>query len=116
MKIYIEFLIVIVVIIILFLWYVWFTISKEISKRRYKSENDRGFKGEENRQRLIAEGKSDPAKSISNDAGFTEPPGSTFLPTTETNDIGKADTSNRKTSKSNGGISKRFRRNPFRRK
>lgn len=98
------------------LWYLWFTLSRKISRRRYDPKNDRGLKGEENRQKLIAEGKPDPTKSIIDDAGFKEPPRPSLLPTTEANDTGKADTSTGKTSKSNGGLSKRFRRNPFRRK
>jgi len=118
--IYIEVLILLVIFIILSIWFTWFSISREISRRRYKPENDRGLKGEENRKRLIAEGKSDPAKSIINDAGLTQLEGHSILPTTEANDIGKADNSIGKTSKSNGRLSKRRntfrRRNPFRRK
>ena len=118
--IYIEVLILLVIVVILSIWFMWFSISREISRRRYKPENDRGLKGEENRKKLIAEGKSDPAKSIINDAGLTQLEGHSILPTTEANDIGKADNSIGKTSKGNGGLSKRRntfrRRNPFRRK
>jgi len=115
MVVYIEVLVVVIIVLMLFLWFTWFKISKWISERRYKQKDDRGYQGEENRQRLIAEGKSDPTKSIINDAGLTEPQRRSILPTTENNDLGEADNSNGKTSNSNGGLSKRFR-NPFRRK
>jgi len=115
MILYIEVLIVLVVVGILSLWFLWFSISRYISRRRYKPENDRGHKGEENRQKLIAEGKSDPTKSIINDAGFEEPPRPSVLPTTKVNNLGKTDNSIGKPGKSNGGSSKRFR-NPFRKR
>jgi len=115
MVMYIEVLILVIIAIMLFLWFVWFKISKWISERRYKQKDDRGYQGEENRQRLIAEGKSDPTKSIINDAGSTQLKGQSILPTTETNDLGEADNSPGKTSNSNGRTSKRFR-NPFRRR
>ena len=99
----------------IFLWFTWFKISKWINERRYKQEDDKGYRGEENRKRLIAEGEPKPTKSIINDAGLTQPPGQSILPATETNDLGKADNSIGKTSNSNGRTSKR-RRNPFRRK
>lgn len=112
---YIEVLILVIIVLLVFFWIVWSMITKWINERRYKPENDKGLKGEENRRRLIAEGEPDIAKSIINDAGFTEPPERTILQTTEINDIREADNSIGKTSNSNGGTSKRFR-NPFRRK
>ena len=113
---YIEVLVLVVIALLIFLWFIWSKISKWINERRYKQEDDKGYKAEENRRRLIAEGKPDPAKSISNDARLTEPPERGILPTTETNDTGEADNSPGKASRSNGRTSKRFRRNPFRRK
>lgn len=115
MVIYIEGLVIFIIILMLFSFGVWFFLTRYISRRRYKTEDDRGYQGEENRKRLIAEGKSDPAKSIIDDARSTEPPRPSILSTTKINDIGEADTSTRKTSEGNGGPSKRFR-NPFRRK
>jgi len=112
---YIEVLVLVVIVLLVFLWFAWYKTSKWFNERRYKQENDRGHKGEENRKRLIAEGKSDPTKSIINDAGFKEPGRQSILQTTETNNLGKADNSNGKTSKSNGRTSKKFR-NPFRRR
>lgn len=112
---YIEVLVIVVIVLLLFLWFSWFKTSKWINERRYKKENDRGYQGEENRQRLIAEGKSDPTKSIINDAGPTESSGQSILPTTEINDIGEASDGIGKTSNSNGKLSKKFR-NPFKRR
>ena len=116
MTMYIEVLVLVVIALLFFFWFIWSKISKWISERRYKQKDDKGYQAEENRRRLIAEGKPDPAKSISNDAGLTEPPEQSILPTTKTNDIGEADNSTGKTSTSNGRTSKRFRRNPFRRR
>ena len=115
MTIYIEVLVLVVIALLIFLWFTWFKFSKWINERRYKPENDKGIKGEENRRKLLAEGKFDPTKPIINDAGFTEPPRQSILQTTEINDIGEADNGIGKTSNSNGGTSKRFR-NPFRRR
>ena len=115
MTMYIEVLVIVVIALLLFIWFAWFKTSKWIAERRYKQEDDRGYQGEENRKRLIAEGKSDPAKSISDDAGLTEPPEQSILPTTKVNVGGEKSDSIGKTSKSNGRPSKKFR-NPFRRR
>lgn len=101
----IEFLIFVVIVIMLLFWFLWFKLSKWTAVRRYKTENDKGFKGEENRRRLIAEGKPDPAKSVIDNARFTESSKHNILSTTDIDDVGK-------TSTSNGNVGKKFR-NPF---
>ena len=59
-KLYIELLVVAIILIVLLVWILWMAISKYIYVRRLKPENDKGQKGEDERQRLIREGLPNP--------------------------------------------------------
>ena len=111
---YIELLIVIAIFLLFIFWFIWQQLSKKILERRYKPENDKGLKGEENRRRLIAEGKPDPQKSIITNAGLAESKESGILQTTKTDDVREADNSNGEAGRVNGKIGRKFR-NPFKR-
>lgn len=110
MQLYIELLVLGSIGLMFALWFLWVTTTKFYHKWRYKPENDRGKKGEDNRQRLIREGHPDPigtvAKAIDDIGGQGESEGSRVIPTADVNSVGK----------DSDGIRKSRRRRIFRRK
>ncbi len=119
MLISIEFLIFLLLISEFGLWFLWFRISRWTHVRRYKKENDKGYLGEENRKRLIEEGKrkTKGRESVSDSTvpdlqrpTSFERSSSLQIPTT--NDDGKTNPGDGETSGSNRKVGRKFR-NPF---
>lgn len=126
MKIYIEVLVIIILILVVLVWALWMAISKYIYVRRYKPENDKGERGEQERQRLIKEGLPNPgtrdqfsrgAESTDSIKGSPKPREQIGVQTTDTNNDREDSNSSRKSSSSDDEVSKSRRfRNPFKRR
>lgn len=122
MKFYIELLIPAIMFIIFITWLVYIWVTKKIHERRYKPENDKGYQGEENRKRLIAERGADPIRKITNsitgsreginnDEGQGEPEGRDNIQAADVDVNGEAGSGSGKSVKP-----RRKFRNPFKRR
>ena len=108
MQIQIELLLIITLIFMFFAYKIWFKLTNKINIRRYKPENDKSRKGEEQRIAELKAGERRIEKEPGNVPGPSEPKRPINLPPTTSDIIGK-------TSYSDGKVSRKFR-NPFRRR
>lgn len=90
----IELLVFIVMVLVVIAWFVFTFITKQISKWRYKPENDKGKKAEDNRRQLIARDR-ELKKTINVDAGSSKLADRELLQTTDVDSVGKNSKSTR---------------------
>jgi len=60
----IEILIPIILLGVFLIWFFWERITRWLGKKKYNPDNDKGKKGEEQRQELIRKGKPDPVREL----------------------------------------------------